>query len=134
MAQVFLRQTKVKGHSYFQIAETVYEEKQKRTRILVHLGPDLSSDAALLKWWEFLEKPLIPYKLGRFPGSWSHVIINLDLFLRSPDLKPDRELVVAGLKQLTKGYRLRPGTAKEDYNWFLERPGKGETDEEPPGS
>lgn len=103
----YLKRKKVGEYTYYQLTEAFREGGVKKERVLVHLGPDIESPEALIKWWEFLGKVMVPYKKADKAddtGYWSHVIINLDMFLRAPDLEPAIDMVIHGLTLLTQGY------------------------------
>lgn len=120
MGKPFIRKNKVRDYTYLQLCETVTEEGKSRTKILVHLGREPLSDPVLIRWWRYIGSPLIPLREGKEPGSWSHVIINLDQCLRSAEMEIERDLVVRGLTLLTQGYRLTGGDQSPDYTWRLE--------------
>lgn len=124
----YLKKKRVGEYTYYQLTEAFREGGVKKERVLLHLGRDLESPEALKKWWNFLGKVMIPYKKADDTSHWSHVIINLDVFLRSPDLKPTTDLVIRGLTLLTQGWTwdlteeyesgkhklLPPGEAKQE--------------------
>lgn len=128
----YMRKKKVGEYNYYQLCEAFRDGGVKKERVLLHLGRDLEDPDTLFKWWEFLGKVLIPYKKNEKSGYWSHVIINLDMFLRTPELKPNADLVIKGLTLLTQGwtwdreefergkYKLRPPSEVKQEGLGLE--------------
>jgi len=104
---VYLTAKTVKGKSYYQVVESYWEGGRSRQRVLLHLGRDLLSPKSLLRWWNYLGQPPIPYKPGRphHHGELSlttpsETIVVLDKFLKGATVE-ERTLAVEGLKFLT---------------------------------
>ena len=102
----YLKAKHVKGKKYYQVVEAYREGGQKRERVLIHLGTELNSDNTLLKWWNHLGRPPIPYK----PGCPHHVgtpslatpcetIMGLEKFLIGATAE-ERDRAAEGLKFL----------------------------------
>jgi hypothetical protein len=86
------------------------EKGKVHARTLRYLGQDLNSPKTLLKWWDFLGKPKIPYKSGE-------TILDLERFLSYPtpvsQRLQQRQLIRQALLTYSKtfkieGFQLRP--------------------------
>jgi len=89
----YLKAKQVKGIKYYQVVEAYREGGQRKDRVLLHLGRDLTSPDSLLRWWNYLGQPRIPYKT---PGE---TITDLDKFLKRATAE-ERTLAAEGLKFL----------------------------------
>ena len=101
----YLKIKRVKGRPYFQILEAYREGGQRRERLLIHLGK--VSPHSLLKWWNYLGRPRIPYKPGcpQHQGTPSlatpcETIVDLEKFFSWPVGDQELNQVVEGLKFL----------------------------------
>ena len=88
----YLKAKQVKGIKYYQVVEAYREAGQRKDRVLLHLGRDLASPDSLLRWWNYLGQPRIPYRSAE-------TITDLDKFLRRATAE-ERTLAAEGLKFL----------------------------------
>lgn len=97
---MYLRVTHVKGHPYYQLVESYWQDGTKHVRVLLHLGTNLSDPKTLVKWWKFLGQPLIPFRRGDDPNHPAAVITNLEKFLTHSVPTPHIEAIKKVLIQL----------------------------------
>lgn len=104
----YLKAKQVKGKKYYQLVEAYREGGQRKDRVLLHLGTDLTSHESLLRWWNYLGRPRIPLTAGGPPkpdaipslATPCATTANLDGFLSHRDNEDLLDRVVEGLKFL----------------------------------
>lgn len=104
----FLARAKRGNQIYYQIREKYKDGDRFKQRILLSLGSEPISNEALLKWWEWLGKPTIPFKPERYAELDLDEIYNLSAFLSSGTVSEwDRKRIIEALAALSSRYLIK---------------------------